>query len=174
MRITKIETLRTDEFANVLWVRIHTEAGVVGLGKTFYGAGRSSHTSMTRSPGTCLAAIPCTLRSSTARCSTSGWRSPERALQETAQLHWIRYRAGYGAPVPRPCARSQDFRDTSPDRGRQLVGVSGPTAPCVSTRIISGSGIGDLWCKKGRGTGPRPGSGGNGRFMRIKQHPLGR
>ena len=39
MRITSIETLRTEEFANVLWVRLHTDAGLVGLGETFYGAG---------------------------------------------------------------------------------------------------------------------------------------
>ena len=39
MKITKIETLRTAEFANVIWVRIHTDAGVIGLGETFYGAG---------------------------------------------------------------------------------------------------------------------------------------
>jgi galactonate dehydratase len=38
MKITKIETLRTDEFANVIWVRVHTDAGIVGLGETFYGA----------------------------------------------------------------------------------------------------------------------------------------
>ena len=29
MRITAIETLRTKEFANVLWVRVHTDAGFV-------------------------------------------------------------------------------------------------------------------------------------------------
>jgi galactonate dehydratase len=39
MKITQIETLRTEEFSNVIWVRIHTDAGVVGLGETFYGAG---------------------------------------------------------------------------------------------------------------------------------------
>ncbi len=39
MKITAIETLRTEEFANVLWVRIHTDAGMIGLGETFYGAG---------------------------------------------------------------------------------------------------------------------------------------
>ncbi|MDR3373618.1 MAG: mandelate racemase/muconate lactonizing enzyme family protein [Ancalomicrobiaceae bacterium] len=38
MKITKVETLRTDEFSNVLWVRVHTDAGIVGLGETFYGA----------------------------------------------------------------------------------------------------------------------------------------
>lgn len=39
LKITAIETLRTEEFANVLWVRVHTDAGVIGLGETFYGAG---------------------------------------------------------------------------------------------------------------------------------------
>ena len=39
MKITRIETLRLDEFANLLWVHIHTDAGVIGLGETFYGAG---------------------------------------------------------------------------------------------------------------------------------------
>ncbi len=39
MKITLIETLRTAEFANVLWVRVHTDAGLIGLGETFYGAG---------------------------------------------------------------------------------------------------------------------------------------
>lgn len=39
MRITKLETLRVAEFGNVLWVRVHTDAGVIGLGETFYGAG---------------------------------------------------------------------------------------------------------------------------------------
>src|SRR4028119_884680 len=40
MKITSIETLRTEEFANVLWVRVHTDDGrFVGLGETFYGAG---------------------------------------------------------------------------------------------------------------------------------------
>jgi L-alanine-DL-glutamate epimerase-like enolase superfamily enzyme len=39
MKITTLETLRTAEFANVLWVRVHTDSGIIGLGETFYGAG---------------------------------------------------------------------------------------------------------------------------------------
>jgi galactonate dehydratase len=39
MKITSLETLRTEEFANVLWVRVHTDSGTIGLGETFYGAG---------------------------------------------------------------------------------------------------------------------------------------
>ena len=39
MKIVSIETLRTAEFANVIWVRVHTDAGLIGLGETFYGAG---------------------------------------------------------------------------------------------------------------------------------------
>src|SRR2546423_4652709 len=39
MKITALETLRTEEFSNVLWVRIHTESVVVGLVKMFFGTG---------------------------------------------------------------------------------------------------------------------------------------
>lgn len=39
MKITALETLRTEEFSNVLWVRVHTDRGAIGLGETFYGAG---------------------------------------------------------------------------------------------------------------------------------------
>ena len=39
MKITALETLRTEEFSNVLWVRVHTDSGIIGLGETFYGAG---------------------------------------------------------------------------------------------------------------------------------------
>src|SRR6202140_497644 len=39
MKITSLETLRLDEFYNVLWVRVGTHAGPIGLGETFYGAG---------------------------------------------------------------------------------------------------------------------------------------
>jgi galactonate dehydratase len=42
MKITAIETLFAREFENVLWVRVHTDAGVIGLGETFYGAGAVS------------------------------------------------------------------------------------------------------------------------------------
>ena len=31
MRITKVETIRCDEFFHVLWVRVHTDSGLVGL-----------------------------------------------------------------------------------------------------------------------------------------------
>lgn len=35
--ITRIETLRLGEFANILWVRVHDDEGRVGLGETFFG-----------------------------------------------------------------------------------------------------------------------------------------
>jgi len=39
MKITKIETLRVEEYPNpnILWVRVHTDEGLVGLGETFWG-----------------------------------------------------------------------------------------------------------------------------------------
>ena len=38
MKITALETLRLAEFPNLLWVRLHTDEGLVGLGETFMGA----------------------------------------------------------------------------------------------------------------------------------------
>ena len=37
MKITAIETLRLEEFANLLWVYLHTDEGITGLGETFFG-----------------------------------------------------------------------------------------------------------------------------------------
>ena len=38
MKITAVETLRLREFANLIWVRIQTDQGLIGLGETFMGA----------------------------------------------------------------------------------------------------------------------------------------
>ncbi|NQW11149.1 MAG: mandelate racemase/muconate lactonizing enzyme family protein [Alphaproteobacteria bacterium] len=38
MKVTAIETIRLEEFPNLLWVRVETNEGLVGLGETFYGA----------------------------------------------------------------------------------------------------------------------------------------
>lgn len=38
MKITALETLRLEEFANLVWVRVHTDEGLIGLGETFMGA----------------------------------------------------------------------------------------------------------------------------------------
>ena len=38
MIVTKVETLRLDEFPNLLWVQVHTDEGLIGLGETFFGA----------------------------------------------------------------------------------------------------------------------------------------
>ena len=38
MKITSLETIRLAEFANLVWVRQHTDEGVTGLGETFMGA----------------------------------------------------------------------------------------------------------------------------------------
>jgi galactonate dehydratase len=37
MKITAIETIRSNEFPNILWVQVHTDEGLTGLGETFYG-----------------------------------------------------------------------------------------------------------------------------------------
>ena len=38
MKVTALETIQLAEFSNVLWVRVHTDQGLVGLGETFFGA----------------------------------------------------------------------------------------------------------------------------------------
>lgn len=38
MKITKLETVRIEERPNLLWVLVHTDEGITGLGETFFGA----------------------------------------------------------------------------------------------------------------------------------------
>jgi len=38
MQIKQVETIRLGEFPNIIWVRLHTGEGLVGLGETFMGA----------------------------------------------------------------------------------------------------------------------------------------
>lgn len=37
MKITRIETIRIEEYPNLLWLRLHTDNGLIGLGETFIG-----------------------------------------------------------------------------------------------------------------------------------------
>src|SRR5271169_1822838 len=36
MKITALETIRLAEFANLLWLKVHTSEGIIGLGETFF------------------------------------------------------------------------------------------------------------------------------------------
>jgi galactonate dehydratase len=38
VKISKLETIRLGEYPNLLFVRLHTDAGLVGLGETYFGA----------------------------------------------------------------------------------------------------------------------------------------
>ncbi len=38
MKITELETIQLEEFPNILFVQVHTDEGLVGLGETFFGA----------------------------------------------------------------------------------------------------------------------------------------
>ncbi|MFL0692694.1 MAG: mandelate racemase/muconate lactonizing enzyme family protein [Agrobacterium tumefaciens] len=38
MKITKLETVRIAERQNLLWILVHTDEGITGLGETFFGA----------------------------------------------------------------------------------------------------------------------------------------
>jgi len=37
MKITALETIQLGEFPNLIWLQLHTDEGIVGLGETFYG-----------------------------------------------------------------------------------------------------------------------------------------
>ena len=37
MRFTAVETIQLGEFPNLLWVHVHTDEGLVGLGEAFFG-----------------------------------------------------------------------------------------------------------------------------------------
>ena len=39
MKITALETIRIAERPNLIWLQVHTDAGLIGLGETFFGAG---------------------------------------------------------------------------------------------------------------------------------------
>lgn len=38
MKITALETIRIAERPNLIWVQVHTDQGLIGLGETFFGA----------------------------------------------------------------------------------------------------------------------------------------
>src|SRR5207248_7017799 len=38
VKITALETIQLEEFPNLVWVRVHTDEGLIGLGETFFGA----------------------------------------------------------------------------------------------------------------------------------------
>src|SRR5262245_11341220 len=38
MKLAKLETLRLAEFPNLVWLRVHTDQGLVGLGETSFSA----------------------------------------------------------------------------------------------------------------------------------------
>lgn len=38
MKITALETIEVDEFPNLIWLQIHTDEGLIGLGESFFGA----------------------------------------------------------------------------------------------------------------------------------------
>jgi len=38
IKITAVETVQLPQYRNILWLRLHTDAGLIGLGETFRGA----------------------------------------------------------------------------------------------------------------------------------------
>lgn len=61
MKVTAVETIRSAEFPNILWVQVVTDEGLVGLGETFYGpAAAEAHIHQTIAPHL-IGADPCNI-----------------------------------------------------------------------------------------------------------------
>ena len=58
MKITKIETIRLRSRGTLIWVRIHTDDGLVGLGESWFGCAASKPTSTIALRRRCWARIP--------------------------------------------------------------------------------------------------------------------
>ena len=83
MKITALETILLDEFPNVLWVQVHTDEGLSGLGETYFGAQAVAafvHETAAPLPSTSSApasvACPGTTSSGASSASTRSARSP--------------------------------------------------------------------------------------------------
>ena len=52
MKITALETIQVAEFPNLIWLHIHTDEGLIGLGESFFWRGfcRGPHPRNYRSP----------------------------------------------------------------------------------------------------------------------------
>jgi galactonate dehydratase len=38
LKVIQTDTLRLEEFPNILFIRVHTDEGLTGLGETFFGS----------------------------------------------------------------------------------------------------------------------------------------
>ncbi len=50
MKVTAIETIRLEEFPNLLWVEIHCDQGLTGLGESYFGPGAVGWTGSIQAP----------------------------------------------------------------------------------------------------------------------------
>ena len=93
MKIVKVETIRCSQHPNILWVRLYSEDGFIGLGEHFICPPRWKQSCMTRSPGLCLGSQPSTLKESGTTFSYSnffGFAGAEmRALSAVDVALWI-------------------------------------------------------------------------------------
>ena len=104
MKITALETLRLGEFANLLWVRVHTDEGLVGLGETFMGRGRGR--GLPARDGRAEAPRPRSAarsrRSTRALANYLGWRSAGVETRGNSAVDialWDLFGKAHGQPV---------------------------------------------------------------------------
>lgn len=94
MKITKVETLQAPESRHILWVRVHTDGGLVGLGETYVNADAVRATIIeVLGPAFLVGQDPLQIerlwRTAFDRCSFAGWAGAEmRALSAIDIALW--------------------------------------------------------------------------------------
>jgi galactonate dehydratase len=103
MKIRQIETIRLGEFPNLLWVRVHTDEGVSGLGETFIGAAAvEAYIHETAAPKL-LGQNPLHIEArNSSLANYLGWRSAGVETRGNSAIDialWDLFGKAYGAPV---------------------------------------------------------------------------
>ena len=103
MKITAVETIRLGEFPNLLWVHIHTDQGLIGLGETFFGPARSRRKSTKQWRRYCSASPRCRWTAMHGRCRTvlgfSGSGVEMRAASAVDIALWDLFGQATGQPL---------------------------------------------------------------------------
>ena len=105
MKITKIETIRAPEYRHIVWVRIHTDDGLIGLGETYlYPEPVKALIEQVFGPNFLLGKDPLQIethwRAMFERCSYAGWAGAEmRAMSAIDIALWDILGQKTGQPI---------------------------------------------------------------------------
>jgi galactonate dehydratase len=103
LKITTVETLRLGAHANLLWVRVHTDEGIIGLGETWFGAAAAEADVHERIAGLILGEDPARIEHLARRmrpyAGFCGTGAEIRALSATEVALWDIAGKAQGKPI---------------------------------------------------------------------------